>query len=232
MCALKNVALSTGRLQVLYDAVNGVPISYNLIGLIMFAQLTGTLIHKSTEYLIIDVGGVGYQVQVPLSTYYELGDEGTSVSLRIYTAVRQEAITLYGFLTEDEKTIFTRVIQVSGIGPKMGIGVLSGLSAGEFVDAVIRADVRRISGVPGIGKKTAERIILELKDKIKSLSISGDYKGLEAASSPLQEDVISALINLGYQKNRIEKAVAEIVREKKPERFDDLLRKALRKLSS
>jgi len=212
--------------------VNGVPVSYNLIGLSMFAQLSGKLIHKSTEYLVIDVGGVGYQVQVPLSTYYELDEEGSDVSLRIYTAVRQEAITLYGFLTDDEKTIFTRVIQVSGIGPKMGIGVLSGLSAGEFVDGVIRADVRRISGVPGIGKKTAERIILELKDKIKTLSISAESIELAAETSPLQEDVISALINLGYQKNKIEKAVAEIIRENNPERFDDLLRRALRKLSS
>lgn len=134
----------------------------------MFANLSGKLIHKSTEYLIIDVGGVGYQVQAPLSTFYELGEEGSEVSLRIHTVVREDSITLYGFLTEDEKIIFTHIIQVSGIGPKTGIGLLSGLSAGEFVDAVIRGDAARISGVPGIGKKTAERIILELKDKVKS----------------------------------------------------------------
>ena len=121
----------------------------------MFANLSGKLIHKSTEYLIIDVGGVGYRVQAPLSTYYELGEEGTEVSLRIHTVVREDSITLYGFLTEDEKIIFTQVIQVSGIGPKTGIGLLSGLSAGEFVNAVIREDVGRISGVPGIGKKNS-----------------------------------------------------------------------------
>ena len=197
----------------------------------MFARLSGKLIHKSTEGLIIDVGGVGYQVQVPLSTYYELGEEGSETSLRIHTVVREDSITLFGFLTEDEKTIFTRVIQVSGIGPRTGIGLLSGLSAAEFVDAVVRADVRRISGVPGIGKKTAERIILELKDKVKTLSISEDSGQAARGISPLQEDVISALVNLGYQKNRVEKGVAEIVREHNPERFDDLLRKALRKLS-
>jgi holliday junction DNA helicase RuvA len=197
----------------------------------MFARLSGKLIHKSTEGLIIDVGGVGYQVQVPLSTYYELGEEGSETSLRIHTVVREDSITLFGFLTEDEKTIFTRVIQVSGIGPRTGIGLLSGLSAAEFVDAVIRADVRRISGVPGIGKKTAERIILELRDKVKTLSISEDFGQAARGISPLQEDVISALVNLGYQKTRVEKTVAEIIREHDPERFDDLLRKALRKLS-
>ena len=196
----------------------------------MFANLHGKLIHKSTEYLIIDVGGVGYQVHAPLSTYYELGEEGSTVSLRIHTVVREDSITLYGFLTEDEKKIFTHIIQVSGIGPKTGIGLLSGLSAGEFVDAVVRGDAARISGVPGIGKKTAERIILELRDKVKKLTISSDYSPSEE-KTPLQEDVISALVNLGYQRNRAEKAVSMIMREHAPERFDDLLRKALKKLS-
>ena len=197
----------------------------------MFANLSGKLIHKSTKYLVIDVGGVGYQVQAPLSTYYELGEEGSDISLRIHTVVREDSITLYGFLTEDEKIIFTHVIQVSGIGPKTGIGLLSGLSAGEFVDAVIREDSLKISGVPGIGKKTAERIILELKDKVKKLSISTNYSDTVLEASPLQEDVLSALINLGYQKNRADKAVTQIIREHSPERFDDLLRKALKKLS-
>jgi len=197
----------------------------------MFAKLSGKLIHKSTDYLVIDIGGVGYQVQAPLSTYYELGEEGSDVSLRIHTIVREDSITLYGFLTEDEKIIFTHVIQVSGIGPKTGIGLLSGLSAGEFVDAVIREDAGRISGVPGIGKKTAERIILELKDKVKKLSLSPNSSGPVPEVSPLQEDVLSALNNLGYQKNKADKAVTEIIREYCPERFDDLLRKALKKLS-
>ncbi|MCK5794021.1 MAG: Holliday junction branch migration protein RuvA [Anaerolineales bacterium] len=197
----------------------------------MFANLSGKLIHKSTNYLVIDVGGVGYQVQAPLSTYYELGEEGSDISLRIHTVVREDSITLFGFLTEDEKIIFTHVIQVSGIGPKTGIGLLSGLSAGEFVDAVIREDALKISGVPGIGKKTAERIILELKDKVKKLSISTNYSGTVLETSPLQEDVLSALVNLGYQKNRADKAVTQIIREHSPERFDDLLRKALKELS-
>jgi len=197
----------------------------------MYAHLSGKLLYKSTEYLVIDVGGVGYQVTVPLSTFYELGEEGSEASLSIHTVVREDSITLFGFLTEDEKTIFTRVIQVSGIGPKTGIGLLSGLSPGEFVDAVLRADVRRISGVPGIGKKTAERIILELRDKMKTLTISSGRTGPAPGPSPLQEDVISALINLGYQKNRVEKSVAEVIREDNPDRFDDLLRRALRKLS-
>ena len=197
----------------------------------MFANLSGKLIHKSTNYLVIDVGGVGYQVHAPLSTYYELGEEGSDISLRIHTVVREDSITLYGFLTEDEKIIFTHVIQVSGIGPKTGIGLLSGLSAGEFVNAVIREDALKISGVPGIGKKTAERIILELKDKVKKLSISTNYSDTVLEASPLQEDVLSALINLGYQKNRADKAVTQIIREHSPERFDDLLRKALKELS-
>lgn len=198
----------------------------------MFAHLSGRLIHKSTDHLVVDVGGIGYQVLVPLSTYYELGEEGSEISLKIHTVVREDSITLFGFLTDDEKTIFTRLIQVSGIGPRTGIGLLSGLSAAEFVNAVIRADVRRISGVPGIGKKTAERIILELKDRVKTLAITGDQKIISSQSSPLQEDVISALINLGYQKNRVEKTVGEIIQKQAPESFEDFLRLALRKISS
>ena len=197
----------------------------------MFALLSGKLVRKATDGLIIDIGGVGYQVLVPLSTYYELGEEGSDVSLCIHTVVREDSINLYGFLTEEEKTIFTRLIQVSGIGPRTGIGMLSGLSAAEFISAVSRSDVKKISGVPGIGKKTAERVILELKDKVKNLVISGEGGELADEASPLQDDVISALVNLGYQKNRVEKTVTQIMRTEDLTRFDDLLRKALRRIS-
>lgn len=197
----------------------------------MFALLSGKMVHKATDGLIVDIGGVGYQVLVPLSTYYELGEEGSDVTLRIHTVVREDSITLYGFLTEEEKAIFTRLIQVSGIGPRTGIGMLSGLSAAEFVGAVRRSDVKKISGVPGIGKKTAERVILELKDKVESLSIAGEGGRIVQEASPLQNDVISALVNLGYQKNRVEKTVSEIMKRDKPNRFDDLLRKSLRQIS-
>src|SRR6188474_2551249 len=137
----------------------------------MIAQLRGTLLEKNPSRLIVDVGGVGYDVQVPLSTFYVLGEAGVQVSLRIYTHVREEVIALYGFATPLEQQLFERLIGISGIGPKLALAVLSGIEPGELVVAVQRGDVARLTGIPGIGRKTAERIVLELKDRLAQLAV-------------------------------------------------------------
>src|SRR5262245_957293 len=130
----------------------------------MIAFLRGRVLDKQPNRVIVDVSGVGYEVHVPLSTFYEIGDAGSDVSLRVYTHVREEELQLYGFLTDLERQVFERLIGISGIGPKLAIAVLSGMDTRELVVAVQRADVARLTGIPGIGKKTAERIVLELKD--------------------------------------------------------------------
>src|SRR6186713_3634898 len=137
----------------------------------MIAFLRGRVLDKQPNRIILDVSGVGYDVQIPLSTFYEVGEEGTEVSLRIYTHVREDALQLYGFLTDLERQVFERLIGISGIGPKLAVAVLSGMDTRELIVAVQRADVARLTGIPGIGKKTAERIVLELKDRVSQLAV-------------------------------------------------------------
>ena len=136
----------------------------------MIAFLRGRVLDKQPNRIIVDVSGVGYDVQVPLSTFYEVGDEGAEVSLRVYTHVREDALQLYGFLTDLERQVFERLIGISGIGPKLAIVVLSGMDSRDVIAAIQRADVARLTGIPGIGKKTAERIVLELKDRLMKLA--------------------------------------------------------------
>ncbi|HEX8999632.1 MAG TPA: Holliday junction branch migration protein RuvA, partial [Blastocatellia bacterium] len=172
----------------------------------MIAHITGKLIHKQPNAIIVDVGGVGYELTVPLSTFYDLGEAGTEVSLRVHTHVREDALQLFGFRTEREKKLFLLLVSVSGIGPKLAVTVLSGLSAEELVQAIRAGNLAKLVGIPGVGKKTAERMLLELKDKAAAIL----PPGLEEASSAggavaqtgdaMREDVISALVNLGYQK--------------------------------
>jgi len=137
----------------------------------MIAFLRGRILDKQPNRIIVDVQGVGYEVHVPLSTYYDVGDEGTETALRVHTHVREESLQLYGFLTTLEQQLFERLIAISGIGPKLAISVLSGIEPGELVSAVQRADVARLTGIPGIGRKTAERIVLELKDRLAQLAV-------------------------------------------------------------
>ena len=136
----------------------------------MIAFLRGRVLDKQPNRIIVDVSGVGYDVQVPLSTFYEVGEEGAEVTLRVYTHVREDALQLYGFLTDLERQVFERLIGISGIGPKLAIAVLSGMDSREVIAAIQRADVARLTGIPGIGKKTAERIVLELKDRLMKLA--------------------------------------------------------------
>jgi len=198
----------------------------------MIAWLKGTLFSKTADRIVVDIGGVGYDVIIPFSTYYDLGDVGSTVGLHIYTHVREDTLSLYGFLTTLEKRLFTMLIQVSGVGPRLAIAALSGLPGEELIRALAGGDVVRLSSIPGIGKKTAERLVLELKDKVRTV-MAESGKGLEipAPVSTVQSDVVSALVNLGYGRPVAEKAVSQVVKEVQGGRFEDLLRRSLRRIS-
>lgn len=197
----------------------------------MIARLCGTLTERGPSRVIVDVHGVGYEVLVPLSTFYGLGEAGTSVTLRIHTHVREDALTLYGFLTALEQDVFERLIAISGVGPKLALAVLSGIEPAELVRAVRQQDVARLTAIPGVGKKTAERIGLELKDRIPaSLQTPPPPAAGADSAEVLRDDLMSALINLGYQRPLAEKAVDGVLKEAPGVRFEDGLRSALRAL--
>ncbi len=180
----------------------------------MIASLRGVLAYKSPEYIILDVNGVGYRVQVPLSTFYDLPDVEERVGLNIHTHVREDLIHLYGFLTLNEKAMFCRLLDVSGIGPKLALNILSGISADEMRNAIWAGNLARLQSIKGVGKRTAERIIVELRDKLKHEEPfpPGADRGAEGVSDPM-EDAVSALLNLGYTNKEAEAAVRKAVRE-------------------
>jgi len=193
----------------------------------MIASLTGKLRRKANDYLIVDVSGVGYQVQVPLSTYYVLPEVGGEICLSIHTHVREDALSLFGFLTEAEKEMFLLTLGVSGIGPKLALSILSSLSVVEITSAIFAADDSKLCTIPGIGKKTAARMVLELKDKIKSLPKAQTMPGQPEAGTDVVEDAVSALVNLGYKKPLAEEVLKK-ARQSKPESpVEDLIREAL-----
>jgi Holliday junction DNA helicase RuvA len=198
----------------------------------MIAFLRGRVLDKGPGRVVVDVQGVGYDVHVPLSTYYEVGNSGGEVSLRIHTHVREDALHLYGFLTELEQQVFEHLITISGIGPKLAIAVLSGIEPRELVMAVGRADVARLTRVPGIGRKTAERIVLELKDKLGALVVPTlDQPATAPAGDRLRDDLLSALQNLGYHRPLAEKAIdAALAAHSEPPSLEQGLRGALREL--
>ena len=200
----------------------------------MIARLSGILIQKSVTQCVVDVHGIGYRVVVPLSTFYELPEAGEPVVLQIHTHVREDAISLYGFHTEEERDVFQLMISISGIGPKLAVNVLSGISAGEWVRAVAVEDVKRLTGIPGVGRKTAERMILELKDKAMKLGSEASPVGVTAIGTgeQVREDALSALVNLGYKGSSARDAVERIMKEA-PEllSLDRILKKALRILA-
>ena len=197
----------------------------------MIAFLTGRVLEKQPTRVIVDVHGVGYELFVPLSTYYELGDAGAEASLRVHTHVREDALQLYGFLTELERQLFERLIAISGIGPKLAIAVLSGMEPRDLVASVQRGDVARLTGIPGVGKKTAERIVLELRDRLPQLAVPQAAE--TPAASPadrLRTDVMSALQNLGYPRPHAEKAVDAALAAAPDSTFEPALKAALREL--
>jgi Holliday junction DNA helicase RuvA len=203
---------------------------------ILIAHITGKLIQKQPNSVIVDVGGVGYELTVPLSTFYDLGEPGAEVSLRAYTYVREDALQLFGFRTEREKRLFLLMIGVSGIGPKLAVTALSGMSAEELIHAIRTENLAKLVGVPGIGKKTAERMLVELKDKVAQLASPEMEEHLKAGAiisvgEAMRDDLISALINLGYQKGAAEKAVTAVMNENPDANFETALKQSLRKLA-
>jgi Holliday junction DNA helicase RuvA len=198
----------------------------------MIARLQGRLVEKHPNRVIVDVHGVGYDVQVPLSTYYVLGDPGAEVALRVHTHVREEALALFGFASALELDLFERLIGISGVGPKLALAVLSGIEPPDLVRAVRQQDLARLTAIPGIGKKTAERIALELKDRLPA-AMQAAAAG-EAAIAPhdeLRDDLLSALLNLGYQRALAEKAVERTLKGPGESSFESRLRQALREVA-
>jgi holliday junction DNA helicase RuvA len=198
----------------------------------VIAYLRGTILEKHPNRLIVDLAGVGYDVFVPLSTFYGLGEPGSQVALRIHTHVREDALLLYGFATLLEQDLFERLIGVSGIGPKLALGVLSGIEPAELVRAIERGDVGRLTAIPGVGKKTSERIVLELKDRLPSVRIAVVATGGEASGAPLlRDDLLSALMNLGYHRPLAEKALDAAIKSTPDGSFERTLKQALRELA-
>ena len=197
----------------------------------MIARLEGTLTEKQPNRLIVDIGGVGFDINVPLSTFYAVGEPGSKVALRIHTHVREDALALFGFSSKLELNIFERLIGISGVGTRLALAVLSGLETQELVRAIRIADVARLIGIPGVGKKTAERIILELKDKLPITSEGqAEDTSLGDEAGGLRDDVMSALLNLGYHRAMVERAVAEVMTKSTGD-FEETLRQALRDLA-
>ena len=197
----------------------------------MIGFLRGRVFDKQPNRVTVDVQGVGYDLVVPLSTYYEIGDEGSEVALRVHTHVREDAIQLFGFLTDLERQLFERLIAVSGIGPKLAVAVLSGIEPRDFVGAINRADLVRLTRVPGIGRKTAERMVLELKDRLQSLYAPVEEREAASGDDRLRSDLISALLNLGYHRPQAEKAIETTLAAAPESTFEHALKSALRELT-
>jgi holliday junction DNA helicase RuvA len=197
----------------------------------MIAQLRGTLADKRPNQVLVDVGGVGYLVHIPVSTFYALGDLHSNVTLLIHTQVREDAISLYGFLSSREKHLFELLISASGVGPVLALKILSGMSVDDLVPAVRAGDLVRLTRIPGVGRKTAERIVVELRDKLAAMETSGAARQ-PAATAGTAADVVSALLNLGYEQHTAEQAVERAGKDGTQESFETLLRATLQQLSA
>jgi holliday junction DNA helicase RuvA len=195
----------------------------------MIAHLRGRLLSKHPNEAIVEAGGVGYDVTISVPTFSDLPAVGVEVALHIHTHVREDALALYGFLRTSEKQLFEKLISVSGIGPKLAITILSGMPADEMAGAIRGNDVAKLTRIPGIGKKTAERMVLELRDKLPKEAF-GEVAMLPSIS-PVEEDVLSALMNLGYQRQAAERALATVSKNGKSISFDVMFREALAALS-
>jgi Holliday junction DNA helicase RuvA len=197
----------------------------------MIGQLRGRLAEKRPNQVLVDVGGVGYIVQVPLSTYAALAELHTEVNLLIHTHVREDTLALYGFVSAREKHFFELLISASGVGPALALKILSGMSVEELVPAIRSGDLVRLTKIPGVGRKTAERIVVELKDKLEAVAIESE-KPAAASPAGVEADVVSALVNLGYDTRAAEDAAADGKREAGANNFEKLLRAALQALSA
>ena len=205
----------------------------------MIAHLSGTLLSKQATSVIVDVSGVGYEVTIPVSTFYDLEDVGATVQLRIYTHVREDALQLYGFKTARERELFLKIISVSGIGPKLGITLLSGMRADEMIASIRTNNLARLTLIPGVGRKTAERLIMELREKVADLSSAQLEEELgakpeasaESTEDTVRADALSALLNLGYQRSGAEKAIDAALSEGGDITVESVLRRSLKKLA-
>jgi Holliday junction DNA helicase RuvA len=200
----------------------------------MIASLQGILTFKSPGHITVEVHGIGYRVFIPLSTFYELADEGSSVTLNIFTAVREDAIHLYGFRTPEEKKLFELLLSVNGIGPKLAINLLSGISSADFIRAVFTEDRQTLTKIPGVGKKMADRMILELRDRVIKLDTDAAREEAkeERTLDAVREDALSALVNLGYKKSYARSVLDQIADGSSQQwNLEDLLKEALKRLS-
>jgi len=200
----------------------------------MIGYLRGQLLQKKPNLLLVDVHGIGYEVFIPLTSFYELPAEGNEISLKIHTHVREDALVLFGFHTQREKDLFLRLISISGIGPKLAITILSGAQVEELAQAISEGNVVRLTAIPGVGRKTAERLVLELKAHMTPFLLPEQAEASKQAGipSPLEEDILSALVNLGYPRPSAEKALAVVLRSAECERtFEEVLRNTLRRLA-
>ena len=197
----------------------------------MIALLIGKLIYKSPDHSIVDVNGIGYKIFTPLSTYYVLPKTGESVTLHIHTRVREDELKLFGFLTEEEQAIFEKLITINKVGPKLALGILSGMSPADLLTAVMNNDAARLSAIPGVGKKTAERLTLEMKDKLSDLTFEMEHQPDTEAPGGFYEDALSALVNLGYKKPQAEKSLKSAYNKiGKDSSLEDLIKESLNNL--
>jgi holliday junction DNA helicase RuvA len=206
----------------------------------MIAHLSGTLLSKQATSVIVDVAGVGYDVAIPLSTFYDLGEIGEPVQLRVYTHVREDALQLYGFKTARERELFLQLISVNGVGPALAIKLLSGMNADEMIASIRTNNLVRLVAIPGVGRKTAERLVVDLRDKIAALSspaleeefaAKAAVEGAPTTTEAMRNDAMSALANLGYQRAAVEKAVKNAVDEGGELSVEVILRRSLRSLA-
>jgi holliday junction DNA helicase RuvA len=195
----------------------------------MIGSLRGVLTSKSPQHLLVDVAGVGYRVVVPLSTFYRVGDEGATVALLIHTHVREDALQLFGFLTADERLLFERLISVAGVGPRLAVGILSGIEPPDLVEALRTGDLARLTRVPGIGKKTAERLVVELREAMQHVATPG---AVVSPTDSRRDDLLAALLHLGYSRAEAGRAAERAARDHPSASLEDLLRLSLRMLSS
>jgi Holliday junction DNA helicase RuvA len=200
----------------------------------MIAHIQGRLHFKSPEHLIIDVDGLGYQIQVPLTTFYDLPEVGNTVALHIHTHVREDALQLYGFQSHEEKALFVQLMSIAGIGPRLAVNILSGITPAELAKTIHQGDLARLVSIPGVGRKTAERMMIEMRDKLPAVALGQELAApiRLAASDAIIEDALSALLNLGYKKGVAQQAIKQAQQHIQAEvSLENLLKEALRSLA-
>jgi Holliday junction DNA helicase RuvA len=200
----------------------------------MIGQLKGQLLQKKPNLVLVDVKGVGYEVFIPLTSFYELPGEGSEITLKIHTHAREDALILFGFCSQREKDLFLRLVSISGVGPKLAIAILSGAQVEELAQAIAEGNLVRLTAIPGVGRKTAERLVLELKSLVTPFLLPEQIDDARQSGKPsaLEDDVISALTNLGYSRSSAEKALSIVLRSVEGERsFEEVLRNTLRQLA-